>query len=137
MTLTSMETLQDWQIVAVAYEAALQALDTELGRLYATSVDLDNTNIIIIGDNGTPGAVAQDPFDTYPRQRLTLRRRRPRAAHHGRPRCHSLTGTQSTNSCTASTSSATILELAGISTIDTCNCSSVDTIDSKSLCTYS
>lgn len=44
-----------------AYEAALQALDTELGRLFAT-VDLDNTNIILIGDNGTPGAVVQAPY---------------------------------------------------------------------------
>ena len=46
-----------------AYEAALQALDTELGRLFAT-VDLDNTNIILIGDNGTPGAVVQAPYST-------------------------------------------------------------------------
>ena len=46
-----------------AYEAALQALDTEIGRLL-TSVDLNTTNIIIIGDNGTPGAVAQEPFDS-------------------------------------------------------------------------
>ncbi|MEN8734633.1 MAG: sulfatase-like hydrolase/transferase [Lentimonas sp.] len=44
-----------------SYEAALQAFDTELGRLFAT-VDLDNTNIILIGDNGTPGAVVQAPY---------------------------------------------------------------------------
>ncbi|MFT6236027.1 MAG: arylsulfatase A-like enzyme [Lentimonas sp.] len=47
----------------LAYEAALQALDTEIGRLLA-SVDLNNTNIIIIGDNGTPSAVVQSPFDS-------------------------------------------------------------------------
>ena len=46
-----------------AYEASLQALDTEIGRLL-NSVDLNTTNIIIIGDNGTPGAVAQAPFDS-------------------------------------------------------------------------
>ena len=44
-----------------AYEAALQALDTEIGRLL-NSVDLTTTNIILIGDNGTPGQVIQDPF---------------------------------------------------------------------------
>jgi arylsulfatase A-like enzyme len=46
-----------------AYEASLQALDTELGRLFET-VDLDNTNIILIGDNGTPGAVVQAPYSS-------------------------------------------------------------------------
>ncbi|MGJ8632871.1 MAG: sulfatase-like hydrolase/transferase [Luteolibacter sp.] len=44
-----------------AYEASLQALDTEIGRLLA-SVDLSTTNIILIGDNGTPGQVIQDPY---------------------------------------------------------------------------
>ncbi|WP_435892582.1 sulfatase-like hydrolase/transferase [Oceaniferula spumae] len=44
-----------------AYNAALQALDTEIGRLLE-SVDLSNTNIILIGDNGTPGQVIQSPF---------------------------------------------------------------------------
>jgi arylsulfatase A-like enzyme len=44
-----------------AYEATLEALDTELGRLLA-SVDLANTNVILIGDNGTPGQVVQAPF---------------------------------------------------------------------------
>lgn len=46
-----------------AYEAALEALDTELGRLLA-SVDPATTNIILIGDNGTPGQVVQEPFTT-------------------------------------------------------------------------
>ena len=44
-----------------AYEATLEALDTELGRLLAF-VDLANTNVILIGDNGTPGQVVQAPF---------------------------------------------------------------------------
>ena len=45
-----------------AYEASLQAFDTELGRLLET-VDLNRTNVILIGDNGTPGNVIQAPFD--------------------------------------------------------------------------
>lgn len=45
-----------------AYEAALQAFDTELGRLLQ-SVDLTTTNVILIGDNGTPGNVVQSPFN--------------------------------------------------------------------------
>lgn len=44
-----------------AYEASLQALDTELGRLLE-SVDLTTTNLIILGDNGTPGGVIQEPY---------------------------------------------------------------------------
>ncbi|MEP3214960.1 MAG: sulfatase-like hydrolase/transferase, partial [Luteolibacter sp.] len=44
-----------------AYEAALETLDSEIGRLLA-SVDLENTHIILIGDNGTPGQVVQAPF---------------------------------------------------------------------------
>ena len=44
-----------------AYEAALEALDTEIARLLQ-AVDLANTNIIVIGDNGTPGGVVQAPY---------------------------------------------------------------------------
>jgi arylsulfatase A-like enzyme len=44
-----------------AYQAALEALDTEIGRLLA-SVDLANTNIILVGDNGTPRQVVQAPY---------------------------------------------------------------------------
>ncbi|MDQ8181985.1 sulfatase-like hydrolase/transferase [Pelagicoccus sp. SDUM812005] len=43
------------------YIKALEALDSEIGRLLE-SVDLDKTNIILIGDNGTPNQVAQTPF---------------------------------------------------------------------------
>lgn len=45
----------------LAYQAALEALDTEIGRLLE-SVDLDTTNIIVIGDNGTPSQTVQTPF---------------------------------------------------------------------------
>ena len=38
------------------YKAVIQALDTELGRLLK-EVDLDNTVVIFIGDNGTPAEV--------------------------------------------------------------------------------
>lgn len=37
------------------YKAIIQATDTEIGRLLA-EVDLDETTVIFIGDNGTPGA---------------------------------------------------------------------------------
>jgi arylsulfatase A-like enzyme len=42
------------------YIKMLEALDTEIGRLLA-SVDLSKTNIIVVGDNGTPGQVDQAP----------------------------------------------------------------------------
>ena len=43
------------------YLAAIEAIDTEMGRLFnsISSEDLDNTVVIFIGDNGTPGPVAQ------------------------------------------------------------------------------
>lgn len=44
------------------YEKSLEALDTEIGRLLQ-SVDLSKTNVILIGDNGTPTQVAQAPYD--------------------------------------------------------------------------
>ena len=111
-----------------AYEAALQALDTEIGRLL-DSVDLDTTNIIIIGDNGTPGAVVQAPF----------------TAAHAKGSLYDggihvplimagpdipLTGT-SHKLVHCVDLFATILDLAGID-IDTAT-SSVDTIDSQSI----
>jgi arylsulfatase A-like enzyme len=43
------------------YEAACQALDTEVGRILA-NVNLANTNVIFIGDNGTPQQVIQTPY---------------------------------------------------------------------------
>ena len=46
------------------YEAMVQAMDNELGRLF-TSLGagvLSNTNIVLIGDNGTDGAVALPPY---------------------------------------------------------------------------
>ena len=46
------------------YEAAIQALDTEVGRLLEFldgQGELEETLIIFIGDNGSPSEVAQDP----------------------------------------------------------------------------
>jgi arylsulfatase A-like enzyme len=43
------------------YEASLQALDRELGRLLA-AIDTNQTAIIFLGDNGSPGRVIQPPY---------------------------------------------------------------------------
>ena len=43
------------------YEAMLWAMDAEIGRLLDT-IDRTTTEIILIGDNGTPGGVIQAPF---------------------------------------------------------------------------
>ncbi len=43
------------------YRAALEALDTEVGRLL-NNVDMSRTIVIFLGDNGTPAQVAQNPF---------------------------------------------------------------------------
>ncbi len=43
------------------YEAMCEALDTEVGRVLA-SVNLATTNVIFIGDNGTPQNVIQSPY---------------------------------------------------------------------------
>ena len=42
------------------YVKTLEALDTEIGRLLS-SVNLATTNVIILGDNGSPGQVDQAP----------------------------------------------------------------------------
>ena len=43
------------------YNAMVEAMDTEIGRLLA-SVDRANTHIIFIGDNGTPPLTLQPPY---------------------------------------------------------------------------
>jgi arylsulfatase A-like enzyme len=43
------------------YEAMVEAMDTEIGRLLAT-VNLTNTHIIFMGDNGSMGNVIQPPY---------------------------------------------------------------------------
>ena len=44
------------------FETMLWAMDAEIGRLIDT-IDRTNTNIILLGDNGTPAGVIQPPFD--------------------------------------------------------------------------
>lgn len=46
------------------YLSALEALDTEMGRLIdsMSEEEKENTIIIFIGDNGSPGQVAQSPY---------------------------------------------------------------------------
>ena len=46
------------------YLAALEAMDTEMGRLLnsLSEEDRNNTIVIFIGDNGTPGQVIQAPY---------------------------------------------------------------------------
>ncbi len=52
------------------YEAMIEAMDTEIGRLLAgmvltnTNVSLANTTIIFMGDNGTPAQVIQPPYSS-------------------------------------------------------------------------
>jgi arylsulfatase A-like enzyme len=43
------------------YEAMVEAMDTEIGRLLS-AVSLTNTHVIFIGDNGTPANLVQPPF---------------------------------------------------------------------------
>ncbi len=45
------------------YEAMCEALDTEVGRIL-THVNLATTNVIFIGDNGTPANVIQPPYNS-------------------------------------------------------------------------
>ena len=45
------------------FEAVVEALDTEIGRLLSV-VDRANTHIIFIGDNGTPGSVIAPPYSS-------------------------------------------------------------------------
>ena len=46
------------------FRAMVQSLDTELGRLLASLplATLNNTNVIVLGDNGTTGQVTEAPF---------------------------------------------------------------------------
>ena len=45
------------------YEAMIEAMDTEIGRLLK-SVDLKTTTVIFMGDNGTPNEVTAKPYDS-------------------------------------------------------------------------
>ena len=47
------------------YKAAIEAMDNEIGRLFATlgSTVMADTNVIFLGDNGTPIGLSEAPFD--------------------------------------------------------------------------
>jgi len=47
------------------YKAMVQAMDTELGRLFTSlpTATLGNTNVVFLGDNGTAMGVVEAPFD--------------------------------------------------------------------------
>ena len=119
------------------YDAMIQALDTELGRLLA-NVDLNKTNVIFVGDNGTygntapnSGSVAQSPVAPNKAKstlyeggiRVPLFIRGPDVASPGR----------TTDALTHFVDLyATILEMAGINVASTVTTAGA-TIDSKSL----
>lgn len=57
------ETVYNGQAAIPVYQAIIQALDTEIGRLFKAMGEagqLDNTIVVFMGDNGTPGPV-KDP----------------------------------------------------------------------------
>ena len=48
------------------YRAAIQAMDSEIGRLLnELGAALDNTVVVFIGDNGTPRQVIEAPYTTF------------------------------------------------------------------------
>ena len=49
------------------YKAMLESMDTEMGRLFDTmGVNmLRRTNVVFLGDNGTPGEVSMSPFESH------------------------------------------------------------------------
>jgi arylsulfatase B len=107
------------------YRAAVESMDTEIGRLLL-SVNAATTDIIFIGDNGTPGAVIQSPYDAAHSKdtlyeggiRVPLIIRGPSVVSGGRA---------SSNLVHAADLFSTLLELAGVPLPTTV------TLDSKSL----
>ncbi len=111
------------------FNASIEAMDTEIGRLLA-GVDLNTTTVIFIGDNGTEPNVLQTPYPAN-RGKATLYEggvrvpmiiRGPDVVSPGR-----------TSSALAHTTDlySTILELAGINIASTVPAGT--TLDSKSL----
>lgn len=111
------------------YNAAVEAMDTEIGRLLA-GVDRAKTNIIFIGDNGTPNQVIQTPYSTGHAKdslyeggtHVPLIIAGPDVVAQNR---------ESTAMVNAVDLYSTILELAGINVADTVP--ATNPIDSKSL----
>jgi arylsulfatase B len=107
------------------YRAAVESMDTEIGRLLL-SVNAATTDVIFIGDNGTPGAVIQSPYDAAHSKdtlyeggiRVPLIIKGPSVVSGGRA---------SSNLVHAADLFSTLLELAGVPLPTTV------TLDSKSL----
>ncbi|MDF7824959.1 sulfatase-like hydrolase/transferase [Pontiellaceae bacterium B12227] len=53
------------------FEAMIESMDTEMGRLLA-GLDTNDTTIIFLGDNGTDSTVIQPPYDITGRAKGTL-----------------------------------------------------------------
>ncbi|MBX7207847.1 MAG: sulfatase-like hydrolase/transferase [Verrucomicrobiaceae bacterium] len=110
------------------FNAMIEAMDTEIGRLLA-SVNLSNTTVIFVGDNGTEQNVLQSPYPANRGKatlyeggiRVPLIIRGPDVVSPGR------TSTQLVHLCDLY---STILELAGINVATT---TAGVTLDSKSL----
>jgi predicted outer membrane repeat protein len=53
------------------FEAMIESMDSEMGRLFA-GIDTNETTIIFLGDNGTDASVTQPPYDITGRAKGTL-----------------------------------------------------------------
>ena len=112
------------------YQAMVQAMDTEIGRLL-NQLDLSNTHVIFVGDNGTPQSATRPPFDPAKAKgtvyeggtHVPLIIRSPAGIAQGR-RVNALVNTTDLF--------ATVAELAGVDTA-TLN---LPRLDSKSLVPY-
>lgn len=112
------------------YLRALEALDTEIGRLLA-AVDLAKTNILVIGDNGTPAQVVQAPFGNG-NAKGDLYQGGVRVPFFAKgPDITAPAGTTSDKLVSVVDLFSTVLELGGIDSAAAT--SAVDVIDSKSL----
>lgn len=112
------------------YLRMLEALDTEIARLLA-SVDLAKTNILVVGDNGTPAQVVQAPFGNG-NAKGDLYQGGVRVPFFAKgPDITAPAGSTSDKLVSVIDLFSTILELGGIDS--TAATASVDAIDSKSL----
>lgn len=66
------ERLPDTTLARAAYAAMVAAVDTEITRLFE-NIDLSNTYIILLGDNGTSGDVMDEDQPGFPNKDANLR----------------------------------------------------------------
>jgi arylsulfatase A-like enzyme len=110
------------------FEAMVEAMDTEIGRLLA-NVDTNKTDIIFVGDNGTPQQVIQPPF-VNSRAKGTLYEGGTRVPFFIAGPSVVNPGRTNTNLVHVVDLFATVLELAGINVAATAG---TNVIDSRSL----